>query len=137
MTAPLIAQHQVDIAQGDRGLAAQFVGPHDGAVTDHEFGLGEDPVQQAFVGDRAPGEVQPGHIQLAICGAAHVQRGAVHVQLIELQPQHGPGRQRQQHPGEPQRIAPLGVEQPYIEQLEGRQQTGGVGGDALDANIHP
>jgi general secretion pathway protein G len=27
MTAPLVAQHQVDVAQGDRGLAAQFVGP--------------------------------------------------------------------------------------------------------------
>jgi hypothetical protein len=133
----LVAQHQVDIAQGDGGLAADFIGPHDGAMTDHEFGLGEYPVEQAFIGVGPPGEVQPGHIQLAIGSPAHIQGRAVHIQLVELQPQHRPGRQREQHPRQPQRVAPFGVEQTHIEQLEGRQQTGGIRGDALDADVHP
>ena len=133
----LVAQHQVDVAQGQRGFAAHLVGPDHGAMADHEFGLREQTVQKPVVGLRALGQVEPGHGPLAVGSAAHVERRPVDIELVELQRQHRARRQREEHPRQAQGLASLAIEQAHVEQLERRQQAGGIGRDALDAHRHP
>ncbi|MDT4844769.1 hypothetical protein FQZ97_787380 [compost metagenome] len=124
VVARLVARHEIQRAQLQRRLATQVVGPAHGAVLDHELGLGKKPVGGRVVTAVRPGQVQPGHLDVALRGAPHVEHRRGDHHLLEAQPPQRTDRQRGAHARQVQGFAPGGVEQPHVAQLEGGHQGG-------------
>ena len=144
-----VAHHQVQLAQGQRGLLAQVVGPAQGAVADHELGLREEPVGAAAVGLGGAGEIEPGDEDVVFGRAAHIERGRVDHQLLEAQAPQRAHRQGGVDLRQVQSLAASGVKKPHIAQLESGHEGGqprapglasaalGFGADFTDLDGNP
>jgi hypothetical protein len=127
---PAVLQHQRHVLQRERAGAAQFVGPVQAPLADHDFALAQDPVGTEAAAGLAVVDPHPGHEQRPVVGAAHVELGADHLERLEarLAGHDGPPRQGGRHRRQRQQLAPLPVVQRHVAQEQARVQAlpGGV-----------
>ena len=131
-----IAHHQLHVGQHQRRPVLQLVGPAQAAAAQHPFVLLEQPLGGgAVVADGAGIDVETRHVKAALEVTPHVQRQAVHQQLCEARPQQQQRarRQRGRDLRQPQRLAPLAVEEAHVPEFEGGHPAGRMGVDAGDA----
>ncbi len=121
-----IAHHDVHVLQRQGWRSAQFIGPAQRAAADDEFRLRKKPVGRRAVARPLVGQFQPRQQDAPFVRAPDVQLGALDVQLLEAKIPQRPGRNRQHHARQAQRLAPLGVEQGHISELHGRDQALGA-----------
>ena len=131
-----VAQHQVHIAQRNGWGSALLVSPQHGAMANDKLGLRENVVEHAVVRLPAAGEIQPRNIDFPFRRAPDIESRCIHIQLVELQRQQRLRRKRQQHARKAQGLAPLGVGQADVGQLERRDHSGGVRTDRFDPYRH-
>ena len=112
--AAAVAQLNLHVAQGQRGGAAQFVGPAHGASADHQFALRQQPFGHPGVACGVGGHVLPRHLDAPVGQAAHLQFGPVDHQLFKApSPQRRQGH-RQLHMRQAQGHLALFVQQAHV-----------------------
>ena len=120
--AARVAQQQADLAQLQRRrLRAQFVAPAQQPVAQQEFTLGKEPVGR-LARAAAARQRDAGQRDHAVGLAAQLELRPIDHQLLEAQAQQRAQRQRAEHAGQAQRLAPLRVEQAQLAQRQPGQQ---------------
>ena len=137
VAAGAVAGDEVHLAEHQGRCATLLVGPLDPAAPDGEFRLAEEPVCAIAAGVGGAGEVEAGDEHPAIGGAPDVQPRLVDVQLLEAQVPQRARRQRADHQRQPQRLAPLWIQQDHVLEGEGGDQAFAAGGDVADAHRYP
>ena len=137
VTPVAIACQDVHVLERQFRRTAQLVGPAQPSAPDEQFGLGEKPVCRRTIVSPRTGQLQPGQQNAPLWRAPDVQLGPFDIQLLEAEIPERARRHRQHHARQAQGLAPFGVKQRHIPQLDGGNQPFGTRLDGAQPHGNP